>query len=627
MWAGLIILFVVGWRLLVAEPKYAPVSYHVFKTDVEEGRVQDVKIHLKKKLYRYSIKNAQGESERRKAIGPVDEKERLELEEAGVRLTYEGGGDDPFWTSMLVTWLPILVLVGLFIFFMRQIQAGSGRAMSFGKSRARMVANRSNKTTFKDVAGIDEVLDELEEIISYLKDPKRFQRLGGRIPKGVLLMGAPGTGKTLLARAIAGEAGVPFFSISGSDFVEMFVGVGASRVRDLFEQGKKNAPCIIFIDEIDAVGRQRGAGLGGGHDEREQTLNQLLVEMDGFESNDGVIIIAATNRPDVLDPAILRAGRFDRRVVVPRPDIKGRLSILMLHARRSPLAENVDLEVIAKGTPGFSGADIENLVNEAALIGARANVDAVRQEDFDRAKDKVLMGSERRSLVISDAEKRTTAYHEAGHTLVAFHLPDTDPVHKVTIIPRGQAMGVTQQLPEEDRYFLSKKYAEAKIAVMLAGRAAEELCLGQKTTGAGKDLEQATEIARKMVTQWGMSDELGPLAYGPREEAIFIGREIAQHQEYSEQTAILIDKEVHRFVTEGQDRAMDVLSRHKDQLVRVAEALLEHESLEIENIKRIIAGETLPARPLDTAPAQENPEQEDEKAPETPILAPTPEKA
>jgi cell division protease FtsH len=627
MWAGLIILFVVGWRLLVAEPKAKTVSYHAFKTDVEEGRVQEVKIHLKKKLFQYSIKTGTGEAERRKTIGPVDEKERLELEEAGVRLTYEGGGDDPFWTSMLVTWLPILVLVGLFIFFMRQIQAGSGRAMSFGKSKARMVANRSNKTTFKDVGGIDEVLDELEEIIAYLKDPKGFQRLGGRIPKGVLLMGAPGTGKTLLARAIAGEAGVPFFSISGSDFVEMFVGVGASRVRDLFEQGKKNAPCIIFIDEIDAVGRQRGAGLGGGHDEREQTLNQLLVEMDGFESNEGVIIIAATNRPDVLDPAILRAGRFDRRVVVPRPDIKGRLAILKLHARRSPLSEDVNLEVIAKGSPGFSGADLENLVNEAALIGARENVEAVRQEDFDRAKDKVLMGSERRSLVISEDEKRTTAFHEAGHTLVAHHLPNADPVHKVTIIPRGQAMGVTQQLPEEDRYFLSKKYAQAKIAVMLAGRAAEEICLGQKTTGAGKDLEQATEIARKMVTQWGMSDELGPLAYGPREEAIFIGREIAQHQEYSEQTAILIDKEVHRFVIEGQDVAVSVLGKHKEELIRVAEALLEYESLEIEDIVKIIAGETLPARPLEDAPAVPSKDEAEEKAPETPILTPTPEKA
>ncbi len=627
MWAGLFVLFIVGWRLLAAPPKAKTVSFHAFRTDVEEGRVQDVKIHLKKKLYQYSIKNATGESERRKTIGPVDDKLRLELEEAGVRLSYEGGGDDPFWTSMLVTWLPIIVLVGLFIFFMRQIQAGSGRAMSFGKSRARLVANRSNKTTFRDVAGIEEVLDELEEIISYLKDPKRFQRLGGRIPKGVLLMGAPGTGKTLLARAIAGEAGVPFFSISGSDFVEMFVGVGASRVRDLFEQGKKNAPCIIFIDEIDAVGRQRGAGLGGGHDEREQTLNQLLVEMDGFESNDGVIIIAATNRPDVLDPAILRAGRFDRRVVVPRPDIKGRIAILKLHARRSPLADGVNLELIAKGTPGFSGADLENLVNEAALLGARANVEAVRQEDFDRAKDKVLMGSERRSLVISEDEKRTTAYHEAGHTLVAYHLPDTDPVHKVTIIPRGQAMGVTQQLPEEDRYFLSKKYAQAKIAVMLAGRAAEEICLGQKTTGAGKDLEQATEIARKMVTQWGMSDELGPLAYGPREEAIFIGREIAQHQEYSEQTAVLIDREVHRFVIEGQDAAMKLLGEHRDQLVRVAEALLEHESLELGDIRKIIAGETLPARPLDEAPAQRDPAGADEKTAEAPILTPTPEKA
>ncbi|MBW2260756.1 MAG: ATP-dependent zinc metalloprotease FtsH [Deltaproteobacteria bacterium] len=627
MWAGLIILFVVGWRLLAAEPKARTVSFHAFRTDVEEGRVQDVKIHLKKKLYTYTIKTGSGDSQQRKTIGPVDDKLRLELEEAGVRLSYEGGGDDPFWTSMLVTWLPILVLVGLFIFFMRQLQAGSGRAMSFGKSRARMVTNRGNKTTFNDVAGIDEVLDELEEIIAFLKDPKRFQRLGGRIPKGVLLMGAPGTGKTLLARAIAGEAEVPFFSISGSDFVEMFVGVGASRVRDLFEQGKKNAPCIIFIDEIDAVGRQRGAGIGGGHDEREQTLNQLLVEMDGFESNDGVIIIAATNRPDVLDPAILRAGRFDRRVIVPLPDIKGRLAILKLHAKRSPLAEDVNLEIIAKGVPGFSGADLENLINEAALIGAREDLESVRQQDYDRARDKVLMGTERKSLVISENEKRTTAYHEAGHTLVAYHLPNADPVHKVTIIPRGQAMGVTQQLPEEDRYFLSKTFAEAKIAVMLAGRAAEEICLGQKTTGAGKDLEQATEIARKMVTQWGMSDELGPLAYGPREEAIFIGREIAQHKEYSEHTAILIDKEVHRFVMEGQDTAMRVLGEHRDEIVKVAEALLEFESLELSDIKRILKGETLPARPQDDAPALQSPTEDGEKEAEAPILTPTPEKA
>ncbi len=599
IWIGMLLVFILGWKLFVMEPRSRPVTYHDFRTDVQEGRVSEVEIHLKKNLYTYKYVSPEGASEIKKTTGPLDEDIRKELEQAGVALSYRGGAADQFWSGMLMTWLPILVLVGLFIFFMRQIQAGSGRAMSFGKSRARMFSSKNNKTTFKDVAGIDEVLEELEEIIAYLKDPKRFQRLGGRIPKGVLMVGSPGTGKTLLARAIAGEAGAPFFSISGSDFVEMFVGVGASRVRDLFEQGKKNAPCIIFIDEIDAVGRQRGAGIGGGHDEREQTLNQLLVEMDGFEANDGVIIIAATNRPDVLDPAILRAGRFDRRIVVPRPDIKGRLAILGLHTKRTVMGDDADLAVIARGTPGFSGADLENLVNEAALLAARDDARAVHQDHFDRAKDKVLMGTERRSMVISEEEKRTTAYHEAGHTLAAWHLPYSDPVHKVTIIPRGQAMGVTQQLPSEDRYFLSRECAEAKIAILLAGRASEEMILGQQTTGAGKDLEMATDIARKMVKEWGMSNRLGPLAYGSREEAIFLGREIAQHQDYSEQTAIVIDEEVRRLVMDGHLKATNLIGQHRDTLERLAQALLEHETLDAREIEAIMDGGTLPSHAID----------------------------
>jgi cell division protease FtsH len=627
LWIGLLVLFVIGWKFLVMEPRSKPTTFHDFKNDVEEGRVDEVEIHLEKNIYTYEYQKPDGEVEIRKTTGPLDEDIRKELEQAGVALSFEGGGSDKFWSGMLMTWLPILVLVGLFVFFMRQVQAGSGKAMSFGKSRARMFASKSNKTTFKDVAGIDEVLDELEEIISYLRDPKRFQRLGGRIPKGVLMVGSPGTGKTLLARAIAGEAGVPFFSISGSDFVEMFVGVGASRVRDLFEQGKKNAPCIIFIDEIDAVGRQRGAGIGGGHDEREQTLNQLLVEMDGFEANDGVIIIAATNRPDVLDPAIMRAGRFDRRVVVPRPDIKGRLAILELHARRTIVSEDVEMAVIARGTPGFSGADLENLVNEAALIAAREDARSVGQTHFDRAKDKVIMGTERKSMVISEDEKRTTAYHEGGHTLAAWHLPHSDPVHKVTIIPRGQAMGATMQLPAEDRYFLSREYAEAKIAVMLAGRAAEEIVLGQMTTGAGKDLEQATDIARKMVTQWGMSEKLGPLAFGSREEAIFLGREIAQHQEYSEKTAVLIDEEVRRIVSAGRDVATRLITEHRQTLERLAQSLLERESLAADEIETIMQGGTLPSRPLVTVDAGPRDGEREEEASEPSLLAPEPEKA
>jgi len=482
----------------------------------------------------------------------------------------------------------MLLLIGVWIFFMRQMQVGGGKAMSFGKSRAKLLNENTHKVTFSDVAGIDEAKDELEEIISFLKDPKKFTKLGGRIPKGVLLVGSPGTGKTLLARAIAGEAGVPFFSISGSDFVEMFVGVGASRVRDLFVQGKKNAPCIIFIDEIDAVGRHRGAGLGGGHDEREQTLNQLLVEMDGFETNEGVILIAATNRPDVLDPALLRAGRFDRRVVVPRPDVKGREGILRVHVRRVPLASDVDIETLARGTPGFAGADLENLVNEAALLAARQSKERVGMRDFELAKDKVMMGSERKSMIISLEERRNTAYHESGHALVAKLTPGADPVHKVTIIPRGMALGVTQQLPIDERHTYTRAYLLDNLAILFGGRAAEELVLGHTTTGAGNDLEKATELARRMVCEWGMSEKLGPMTFGKKEEQIFLGRDFTQIQDYSERTAIEIDQEVRRIIQDSYQRAKSLLAREIDLLHKVAELLLEREVLDGAEIDEVV---------------------------------------
>jgi cell division protease FtsH len=501
--------------------------------------------------------------------------------------------------SLIINAVPFVLLFGFWIFMMRQMQSGGNKALSFGKSRARLHSSQHKKVTFKDVAGVEEAKEELQEIIEFLREPQRFQKLGGRIPKGVLLIGAPGTGKTLLARAIAGEASVPFFSISGSDFVEMFVGVGASRVRDLFEQGKKNAPCIIFIDEIDAVGRHRGAGLGGGHDEREQTLNQLLVEMDGFESNEGVILMAATNRPDVLDPALLRPGRFDRRVVVNRPDIKGREAILVVHTKKVPLADDVDLSVIARGSPGFAGADLANLVNEAALVGARQNRKVVTMYDFELAKDKVLMGVERKSLIISEEDKRNTAYHEAGHALVAAIIPDADPVHKVTIIPRGMALGITMQLPIDDKHSYSKEYLEARLSILMAGRIAEETFMNHLTTGAGKDIEQATDLARKMVCEWGMS-EMGPLSFGKKEEQIFLGREIAQHRDYSEDTAIKIDAHVRKLVEAGYRRSMQIIGEHSDALVRIAEALLEREVLDGSEIKQLIEGTPLP--PLVTAP-------------------------
>jgi cell division protease FtsH len=492
------------------------------------------------------------------------------------------------WYAFLVSWAPIILFVALWIFFMRQMQMGGNKALSFGKSRARLISEDRKKVTFADVAGIDEAKDEVVEIIEFLKDPPKFQRLGGRIPKGVLIVGPPGTGKTLLAKAIAGEAGVPFFSISGSDFVEMFVGVGASRVRDLFEQGKKHAPCIIFIDEIDAVGRLRGAGLGGGHDEREQTLNQLLVEMDGFDTNEGVILIAATNRPDVLDPALLRPGRFDRQIVVSRPDLKGRIEILNVHIKKIPMDKDVSLEVIARGTPGFSGADLENLVNEAALLAARKNGKSVGMADFEAAKDKVLMGVERKSLILSEEEKRTTAYHEAGHALVAKILPGTDPVHKVTIIPRGRALGLTMQLPTDDRYTFPREYLYNNIAILMGGRVAEELVLNYMTTGAGNDIERATDLARRMVCEWGMSEKLGPLTFGKKEQEIFLGREISQHRDYSEHTAIEIDNEVKRLVMENYERAKAIIQTHMKALRALAEALLEKEVLDAPEIDKII---------------------------------------
>lgn len=510
------------------------------------------------------------------------------LREKNVKITVKPPEQNPWYINFFFTWGPIIFIAVVWVFFMRQMQSGGNKALSFGKSKARLVSEKSVKITFADVAGIEEAKGEVQEIIDFLKDPQKFQKLGGKIPKGVLLVGAPGTGKTLLAKAIAGEAGVPFFSISGSDFVEMFVGVGASRVRDLFEQAKKSAPCIIFIDEIDAVGRHRGAGLGGGHDEREQTLNQLLVEMDGFEGNEGVIILAATNRPDVLDPALLRPGRFDRQVVVPPPDVKGRLEILKVHTRNIPLDENVNLEQIARGTPGFTGADLANLINEAALLAARKSKTKVENSDFESAKDKVLMGVERKSMIISETEKKNTAYHEAGHALVAKLTPGTDPIHKVSIIPRGRALGVTQQLPIDDRYTYSKDYLMKALQVLMGGRAAEELALKQMTTGAGNDLERATELARKMVTEWGMSEKLGPLTFGKKDEQIFLGREIAKHKDYSEKTAVDIDEEVKHIIFEAYSTAITLLRDRYDLLDAFAKILLEKETLDGAEIELLI---------------------------------------
>jgi cell division protease FtsH len=598
LWVVLILMFVAFYQFFAQHGReQKELAFSDFIAKVESSDVRDVTV---KDLNYYGHLKDGSEFH---SVGPVDPMATIfeKLRQHQVKVLYEKPEQNSFWVTVLVQYLPLVFLFLLFFFFMRQLQSGGGKAMSFGKSKAKLMTERHNKVTFADVAGIDESRDELEEIISFLKDPKKFTRLGGRIPKGVLLMGPPGTGKTLLARAVAGEAGVPFFSISGSDFVEMFVGVGASRVRDLFEQGKKNAPCIIFIDEIDAVGRHRGAGLGGGHDEREQTLNQLLVEMDGFESNEGVILIAATNRPDVLDPALLRPGRFDRRIVVPRPDLNGRMGILKVHTKKVPLDGQVDLTQIAKGTPGFSGADIENLVNEAALYAARRNKDKVALDDFEFAKDKVLMGTERRSMIISDKEKRTTAIHEAGHALVARILPGTDPVHKVTIIPRGRALGLTQQLPQEDRLNINQEFALNQIAILMGGRIAEEITFGQKTTGAGNDIEVATNLARSMVCEWGMSEKMGPLAFGKKEGEVFLGRDMASVQTYSEQTAREIDAEVRRIVTEQYERAKKVLLDNQSTLNRIADALLEHETLDTSDIEKLMAGGSIerppPARP------------------------------
>jgi cell division protease FtsH len=573
------------------QPKEPEIVFSEFFSAVEKGEITEVTIQGR--VIRGTFRN----DERFRTFTPEDPDIVRTLREKGVKISARPEEGDPWYIALLVQSFPILLLIGVWVFFLRQMQIGGGKAMSFGKSRAKLLTENQHRVTFNDVAGVEEAKEELEEIIAFLKDPKKFTRLGGRIPKGVLLVGAPGTGKTLLARAIAGEAGVPFFSISGSDFVEMFVGVGASRVRDLFVQGKKQAPCIIFIDEIDAVGRHRGAGLGGGHDEREQTLNQLLVEMDGFEANEGVILIAATNRPDVLDPALLRPGRFDRRVVVPRPDVRGREEILRVHSRRVPLADGVNIEKLARSTPGFSGADLENLVNEAALLAARKNKDKVDMQDFELSKDKVLMGAERRSLILSPEERKNTAYHEAGHALVAKLIPGTDPVHKVTIIPRGMALGVTQQVPVDDRHTWSKEYIADRLAIMFGGRVAEELISGQMTTGAGDDLEKATELARRMVCEWGMSERLGPMTFGKKEEQIFLGRDFTQTKDYSEKTAVDIDNEVRLIITAAYDRAKDLLQGNLDILHKMAVELLEKEVLdgaEIDEIVRILRPQVEP---------------------------------
>lgn len=592
LWLVLIILFASLFKVFdPGNRNRREIKFSEFVQLVKEGKVADVTFKQDSTISGTFKEPAADGRKFFETVGDTSNPKVFEiLEKSSIVPNYERVEKTPVWQQVLLSWLPMLLLFGFFFIFMRQIQVGGGKAMSFGKSKARLLTENNNRITFKEVAGAEEAKQELEEIIAFLKDPKKFTRLGGRIPKGVLLMGPPGTGKTLLARAIAGEAGVPFFSISGSDFVEMFVGVGASRVRDLFEQGKKHAPCIIFIDEIDAVGRHRGAGLGGGHDEREQTLNQLLVEMDGFESNEGVILIAATNRPDVLDPALLRPGRFDRRVVVSAPDVKGREAILKVHTRKTPLAGNVDLSVIARGTPGFSGADLENLVNEAALWAARHDKKFLENSDFEDAKDKVLMGVERKSMVISENEKRNTAYHEAGHTLVGKFLPDTDPIHKVTIIPRGRALGVTQTLPNEDRLSMTKEKAENRIAFLMGGRVAEEIIFNEKTTGAGNDIERATDLARKMVCEWGMSDVLGPLTFGQKEEAIFLGREIAQHRDFSESTAQTIDREIRDIVERNYRRAREILQTKISTLHDLAKALLEYETLDGSEVEDIVQG-------------------------------------
>ena len=593
IWAIIFVLMVVLFNLFNQPPMPQDnPSYSAFLSMVDNGGVAEVKIQGQK------IIGMKSSGEKFQVYTPDDPKLIDTLIKKGVEVKAEPPDESPWYMTLLLSWFPMLLLIGVWIFFMRQMQGGGGGgrgAMSFGRSKARLINEETAKVTFDDVAGVDEAKEELSEVVDFLREPRRFTRLGGRIPKGVLLVGGPGTGKTLLARAVAGEAGVPFYSISGSDFVEMFVGVGASRVRDLFAQGKKNAPCLIFIDEIDAVGRQRGAGLGGGHDEREQTLNQLLVEMDGFESNEGVILVAATNRPDVLDPALLRPGRFDRQVVVPNPDLRGREHILKVHSRKTPLASEVDLEVIARGTPGFSGADLENLVNEAALQAAKIGKDQVNMSDFEEAKDKLMMGGrERRSLILSDDDKKTTAYHEAGHALVAKLLPGTDPVHKVSIIPRGRALGVTMQLPGEDRHNYSKSYLTNNMAVLMGGRVAEEIVLDQLTTGASNDIERATKTAHSMVCMWGMSEKLGPLSFGDNQEQVFLGKELIHNKNYGEETAKMIDSEVRRFVEEAYETAKQLLKDNRDHLEVISLALLDRETITGEDINLLMEGKELP---------------------------------
>ena len=594
LWIVLICVLVLLWAVVRTGKSGGEqqLTFSQFMNQVDQGKVKSVVISGNQ------VKGKLSDNNTLTTMVPMNYPnlyDQLRAKSVDVDIKEASSGN---WVSILMNVVPFVLLFAFWIFMMRQMQSGGNKALSFGKSRARLHSSQQKKVTFKDVAGVEEAKEELQEIIEFLREPQKFQKLGGRIPKGVLLIGPPGTGKTLLARAIAGEANVPFFSISGSDFVEMFVGVGASRVRDLFEQGKKNAPCIVFIDEIDAVGRHRGAGLGGGHDEREQTLNQLLVEMDGFESNEGVILVAATNRPDVLDPALLRPGRFDRRVVVGRPDVRGREMILRVHTKKVPLGDDVNLDVIARGTPGFAGADLANLVNEAALVAARQNRKVVTQFDFELAKDKVIMGVERKSLIISDEEKKNTAYHEAGHALVAMTLPAADPLHKVTIIPRGMALGLTMQLPLDDKHCYAKDYLEAQMAILMGGRVAEEMFMNHVTTGAGNDIERATDLARKMVCEWGMS-RLGPMSFGKKEEQIFLGREINQHRDYSEATAIEIDREVRDFVDQGYKLSRSILEDKREAMVRIAEALLEREILDGAEVKLLIDGQTLP--PLTTS--------------------------
>ncbi|MBN1115011.1 MAG: ATP-dependent zinc metalloprotease FtsH [Oligoflexia bacterium] len=614
LWLALLLMFISVFNIFRSEGKKSvDINFSIFVKDLEAGKIAEVTFKGENKISG-KYKPEYNEGRFFKTIGDTGP-ETFKLSRAnGIIPNYEEEEKASLWQQILINWGPMILLFVLFFVFMRQLQAGGGKAMSFGRSRAKLLNESKKKITFKDVAGVDEAKEELSEIVDFLKSPKKYTKLGGRIPKGVLLMGAPGTGKTLLARAIAGEAGVPFFSISGSDFVEMFVGVGASRVRDLFEQGKKNAPCIIFIDEIDAVGRHRGAGLGGGHDEREQTLNQLLVEMDGFESNEGVILIAATNRPDVLDPALLRPGRFDRRVVVNRPDVKGRAQILKVHSAPLPLDTDVDMDIIAKSTPGFTGADLESLMNEAALIAARSNKRIVMMEDVEKAKDKIIMGIARRSMVLTDEDKRTTAIHEAGHALIAKLLPGADPVHKVTIIPHGFAMGVTQTLPEGDKYILSKEKALADIMGLMGGRAAEEVCSNQQTTGAANDLERASEIARKMVCSWGMSPKLGPLKYGKEHEQIFLGKEFSTTNNFSEETAKLIDSEVREIVLTSYNNAKKLIADNKDKLEKITEALLEREVLLSSEIELIMQGKELPpVKKIENKEYEDHPAREEEE--------------